>query len=158
MQTIVQLDTRILHVQNGVGKHFERETKDNLIARLLRKDKRLMESKESASLLALQVNATSMKNKKNDESRNKTNIPALKKGKTAKDAVRKVIGYVSVQTKKNRKADQKKESLTYVCEVKALWTKRTKQDEDILLADSASLIHVTFRRDFITFLKSLKKK
>ena len=134
------------------------QKKDNLIARLLREDKRLTETEDSASSLALQVNATSIKDKKDAKSRKKTSIAALKKRTSCKGCGQKGHWVRECPNEEKQQRSQQKELSTYVCEVQALWARRMKQDEDIWLADSGASNHMTFRRDFFTSLKPLKEK
>lgn len=177
-QTDASMVIRILH---GLPQKFsafrmawectpaEEQKKNNLVARLLREDKRLCEVEESTESLALQIEALKLKlNSQNPTStkskagkvNGKKSIEELKK--RTKCAACKQKGHWAREcpSKKNNNTDSGASSYIatgYICDVSAFYSKTTDRDEDIWLADSGASKHMTFRKDFFTSLNPVSE-
>ena len=138
---------------------------DKLISRLIREDKRLCETEESASSLALQTQALSSKKDDNQPGKSKKfdhkkRIENLKK--KTKCAVCKEKGHWAREcpnkSSNNHSQQPTASSYTaeaYVSDVSVFYLKTNDSDEDIWLADSGASMHMTYRRDFFSTLDTL---
>ncbi|CAK9829726.1 Retrovirus-related Pol polyprotein from transposon TNT 1-94 [Anthophora retusa] len=150
----------------------EERKKDNLIARIIREDKRLTTEEEDASSLALQVKSLQLKldNQSGPDS-------SVQKAKKRKPVLRKIeerkrksscnycheAGHWYRECKK-RIADEKNNGrrksdasgTAYVCDISAFFSETTDRDDSVWLADSGASMHMTFRREFFRELGPVK--
>lgn len=175
-QTDAAMVIRLLH---GLPKKFSsfrmawestpaaEQTKNNLVARLIREYKRLCETEDSAGSLALQIEAMMKLNSqqqaaakpKSGKANGKKNIKELKK--RTKCAVCKHKGHWAPVCP-NKKSNAQSTAPSYiasanVCDVSAFYSKTSDRDEDIWLADSGASKHMTFRKDFFTSLNPISE-
>lgn len=154
-------------------------TKDNLIARLIREDKRLEESEESVASLALQISALQLK-----ISQSEANAVNSEKGKAGRQNIEELkkrtrCGYCQEKGHWHRecpkKAEEKKNSQGqqpnsapnsaiktasgYICDVShALYSGNSEEDDTtIWLADSGASHHMTYKKNYFSTLETLKK-
>ena len=91
---------------------------------MLREDKRLVETEENMSPLALQANATNSKHEKVAKLRKKTDIAPLKKKTSCKGCGQKGHWVRECPNKDKDKQKSYPDEATYFCVVKALCTKK----------------------------------
>lgn len=123
-------------------------TKDNLIARIIREDKRQNDSETTSSVSeALSVKASASDQNKEHSTRNKhKNIAELKKNTKCNYCHMK--GHWARECRKRLKKEnqQKGPESTYVCDVSAFYSQTTASDEWI--ADSGASMHMTSHREY----------
>nr|CAD7568813.1 unnamed protein product [Timema californicum] len=146
--------------------------KENLIARIIREDKRLTSMEEESSSLALQVKALQLKLDKqekmssNYQKVNDSKDKLKKNSKSIEELKRKhpckycnELGHWYRECEK-RMADEGKgrkmsddSASAYVCDISAFFSETTDEDKSVWLADSGASLHMTFRRDFFSELR-----
>nr|CAD7593292.1 unnamed protein product [Timema genevievae] len=154
-----------------VWKKYERK-KENLIARIIREDKRLTSVEEESSSLALQVKALQLKldkqekmssnyqrvnDSKDMQKKNSKSIEELKRQHPCKYC--NEIGHWYRECEK-RIADKEKgrkmsddSASAYMCNISAFFQETTDEDKSVWLADSGASLHMTFRSDFFSELR-----
>nr|CAD7197384.1 unnamed protein product [Timema douglasi] len=150
--------------------------KENLIARIIREDKRLTSMEEESSSLALQVKALQLKLDKqekmssNYQKVNDSKDKLKKNSKSIEELKRKhpckycnELGHWYRECEK-RMADEGKgrkmsddSASAYVCDISAFFSETTDEDKSVWLADSGASLHMTFRRDFFSELRPVGK-
>nr|CAD7423182.1 unnamed protein product [Timema monikensis] len=150
--------------------------KENLIARIIREDKRLTSMEEESSSLALQVKALQLKldeqekmssnyqkvnDSKDKRKKNSKSIEELKRKHPCKYC--NELGHWYRECEK-RMADEGKgrkmsddSASAYVCDISAFFSETTDEDKSVWLADSGASLHMTFRRDFFSELRPVGK-
>ena len=148
-------------------------TKDTLINRIIFEDKRLCETEDKLSSLALQIQALQMQQKKSDFKQpakaqqtinNKKRIADLKK--KTKCAICKEKGHWARECpkKNDSRNDNSNQSKAYIAsaytsalisDVSTFFSKTTESDQDVWLADSGASMHMTFRKEFFTSFNTL---
>ena len=143
--------------------------KDTLINRIIHEDKRLCDAEDKLSSQALQVQALQIQSRRNDTQSgrapkydNKKRVENWKK--RTKCAICKEKGHWAKECPKrggNKKSDSAQQSAfsstasAFTSDVSAFYLKTTDSDENIWLADSGASMHMTFRKEFFTFLNPL---
>ena len=125
---------------------------------MIREDIRLCDTEESASSLALQTQALSLKKKDNQPGKftkfyHKKRIENLKKktkcavckekGYRARECLNKSSNYHSKQPTASFYIAQ-----AYISDLSVFYSKTSDSNEDIWLADSGASMHMTYRIDF----------
>lgn len=152
------------------------QRKDNLIARIIREDKRLNTAEEEASSLALQVKSMQLKHEKQLKTDN------CKQGKKKKITVKKVeelkkkypcnhcheMDHWYRECKKRladsknneKKKDEAKTSETsgsaYTSDISAFYSETKDKDDNIWIADSGASMHMTSRCEYFRELGPVK--
>lgn len=125
--------------------------KNNLIARLIKEDKR--SSEDEVTKLALHVQKTSLKTSKKDVS--KKRIEDLKK--RTKCAICKEKGHWARECpekcNKLRSELTTNNKLAYVCDIVATYSCTSDNDGDVWLADTGASMHMTFKREYFSSLR-----
>lgn len=128
-------------------------TKNNLIARLLKEDKRLSENEEDMSALALQVQRTYVGEASTKPSK-KQRIQELKK--RTKCAYCKEKGHwVRECSKKKRENKDSTNASAYVGDVATNFSNNFLDDSDVWIADSGASMHMTYQKEYFTHLENL---
>nr|CAD7444668.1 unnamed protein product [Timema bartmani] len=109
--------------------------KENLIARIIREDKRLTSIEKESSSLALQVKALKLK---------------LFKPEQMSYNYQKVNDFNDKQEKNSKSIDELKRKHS------SFFSGTTEEDKSVWLADSGASLHMTFRRDFFSELRPVE--
>lgn len=145
-------------------------TKDDLIARLIREEKRLLESEDTSSL-ALHTHTSN--GKKNPNFKKKPVDKDSKKGKKKKIEElkqRTKCGYCKevghwvrecpklAAKKRGEKEEEAHTGSAYSCDVSAFVSCTSNKDSDIWLADSGASRHMTHKKEFFTEISEPEEK
>lgn len=123
--------------------------KVNLIARLIKEDKRLAGNEENVTALAFQVQKTTLGNRPKKGQR-KHNIQELKK--RTKCALCKEKGHwVRECPKKNEVSEG---ASAYISDVTATFSSTCEEDSEVWIADSGASMHMTFKQEYFTHLEA----
>lgn len=122
--------------------------KVNLIARLIREDKRLSGNEENVTELAFQVQKTSLETRSTKEQR-KRNIQDLKK--RTKCAICKEKGHWARECPKKKNGS---EAAAYVSDVIASFSSTCDEDSEVWIADSGASMHMTYNNEYFVYLEA----
>ncbi|XP_077263809.1 uncharacterized protein LOC143898304 [Temnothorax americanus] len=146
------------------------QKKENLIARIIREDKRLTSAEEEVSSLALQVKNLQVKSKKQSKAadsdqhgKKKVSVKTIEKLKKKRPCnYCKEVGHWYRECKKrladkeenekkkdsNEKKKDEESGSAYTSDISVFFLETTDKDDSVWLADSGASMHMTSRRDF----------
>lgn len=136
--------------------------KENLIARILREEKRLIQTEESVSQVALQVKAVKLsesgggKTKKNkiDSLKKRTKCNYCKeKGHWARECKKRLEDEKQNKRKDQRNTESDAGPSTYICDVTSFYTGTLETDNNVWIADSGASMHMTSHREYFSEFK-----
>lgn len=146
---------------------------ENLLVRIIREDKRLKESEEEMSALALQVNSVRMKNVDDVKINSATVMDREERAKKIRELKKRTKCHYCKQTghwarecwerrdraeKCEKDSGNKSSECTtisdaYVCEVSVLNTETTLEEKDIWIGDTGASMHMTPCRSYFCHLE-----
>ena len=138
--------------------------KSSLIARLIKEEERLSENEDNMTSLALQVNRINLNSAAKRE-KGRKNIQDLKKRTKCAFCKEKGHWVRECPKKKENESDcnksnsnGRKTASAYVCDVTALYSNTSDEDNDVWIADSGASMHMTYRSDYFTSFEAVPEE
>lgn len=139
------------------------QTLQNLTARLLKEETRMLQSDDEMSRLALQVeNLRSKLEEKSQFVKPKRNMNDIKrktkcnyckeKGHWARECKKRLA-----KIRKDKDVDAGSSKTAYVCDVSSLYSASTDEDQNVWICDSGATAHMTNQRAWFKNIEALKE-